>query len=202
MGAALDVNLVYVLLNLPWHTRRPPPLAIPYKSLDSCQTFLRGLSLYDKKKNTFMHQSRTYWFKEALELPCAICVRLWAVFNRRYGRDSRFFHLGSVTDATPEHMFDKTAQLGSTIYERPEIRRRDLQTKARTVVFKCGLHHAELLFESWNGKSQNMLPDWLPINRTKHKTLIRVQNFDRIILVATKRLISSNRSTENTASLT
>lgn len=59
------------------------------KLCSACQTFLRGESLYDKKKKSFTHQPSAYCFKEALELPCAICVRLWAAFNRHYGQDSR-----------------------------------------------------------------------------------------------------------------
>lgn len=107
-----------------------------------------------------------------------------------------------MTDAKPEHTFDETAQLGPTVYERPEIRRRDLQTRTRTVIFKCNRHHAELFFESWDGKGQNLFSVWLPVDQTMQRTLIRVQNFFRTILAATKHLTSSSRNSEIAVILT
>lgn len=51
----------------------------------ACQTFLRGASLYNRRDKTFTHQPSAQLFKEALDLPCAICIRLWAGIKRYYG---------------------------------------------------------------------------------------------------------------------
>ncbi|KAH7384576.1 heterokaryon incompatibility protein-domain-containing protein [Pyrenochaeta sp. MPI-SDFR-AT-0127] len=119
----------------------------------ACQTFLRGESLYHKRDKFYLHQPSAQSFKEAIDLPCAICVRLWAAMKLYHG-----------------YTFDVVPELARTTYESPRIRRQDRGTISRIVPFECGDYHINLTLEPWEAKP-NLYSTLFPANSGNDKAL-------------------------------
>jgi hypothetical protein len=109
------------------------------KFCEPCQAVLRGETREIETESSceycYAHHDTAESFQSALEHPCAICVRLWAVIRRRYHNQK------SILPASPTTII-------TCIYSRP------------TFYFEYEGKHTNFDLRPWTGaRSEGMLLD-------------------------------------------
>jgi hypothetical protein len=92
------------------------------KFCDPCQAFLRGERTEDGEQDLpsgirYVHHNTAESFRLALELPCAICIRLWAAILRPYKKTtSENGFQAQILPASPTTILVTTDDMGYPNY--------------------------------------------------------------------------------------
>jgi hypothetical protein len=114
---------------------------LPDKFCRSCETFRRGTSKQtsgeDYNRMRYVHHDTSVSFQQAIEMNCAICVRLSAALEH-----------GDAANLASMPAF-KSFVAGPTTYEKAPIGSDD---NSAVIHFRCRDLFARLVLELWSGQ--------------------------------------------------